>query len=114
ANGSAGNGGLGDGGTEKDEASRWGQRAAAMHALLRRQRYILAAWRSAGDAVNYRRFFAVNELAALRMEKEAVFAHYHRGLAAWAKRGWIQGLRIDHIDGLYDPEAYLRRLHRTM
>lgn len=113
-NGRAANGGAGDGGTESDDASRWGQRAAAMHALLRRQRYTLAAWRSAGEAVNYRRFFAVNELAALRMEKEAVFAHYHRGLAAWAKRGWIQGLRIDHIDGLYDPEEYLRRLHRTM
>lgn len=103
----------GDGATD-DVAARWAERAAAVHALLRRQRYVLATWRSAGEAVNYRRFFAVNELAALRMERDPVFEQYHRSLAAWARFGWIQGLRIDHIDGLYDPEGYLRRLQRIL
>ena len=103
----------GDGATD-DVAARWAERAAAVHALLRRQRYVLATWRSAGEAVNYRRFFAVNELAALRMERDPVFEQYHRSLAAWARFGWIQGLRIDHIDGLYDPEGYLHRLQRIL
>ncbi|MDH5265571.1 MAG: malto-oligosyltrehalose synthase, partial [Betaproteobacteria bacterium] len=82
----------------------------ALHALLERQAYRLAFWRAAADEINYRRFFDVNELAALRMEEEAVFEATHRLTLDLAAEGAIDGLRIDHPDGLHDPAQYLRRL----
>jgi len=83
---------------------------AALHELLEAQAYRLAYWRVAGDEVNYRRFFDVNDLAALRMENEAVFEATHRFVLELAAAGKVQGLRIDHPDGLYDPARYFRRL----
>lgn len=81
-----------------------------MHALLEMQGYRLAFWRVAAEEINYRRFFDVNELVAIRMEEPAVFAHAHRLLLTWIARGWIQAIRIDHPDGLFDPRDYFLRL----
>jgi (1->4)-alpha-D-glucan 1-alpha-D-glucosylmutase len=82
----------------------------ALHELLEAQAYRLAYWRVAADEINYRRFFDINDLAALRMENEAVFEATHRFALELAAEGAIDGLRIDHPDGLYDPARYFRRL----
>jgi (1->4)-alpha-D-glucan 1-alpha-D-glucosylmutase len=77
-----------------------------LHALLERQPFRLADWRIASDEINYRRFFDVNDLAALRMEQPAVFEATHAFVLSLAGAGRIGGLRIDHPDGLYDPARY--------
>jgi (1->4)-alpha-D-glucan 1-alpha-D-glucosylmutase len=82
----------------------------ALDALLERQNYRLAFWRTAGRELDYRRFFDIHTLAALRMEDEAVFADTHELVVEWLRAGVLDGLRIDHPDGLRDPEGYLRRL----
>ncbi|MEJ8813153.1 malto-oligosyltrehalose synthase [Variovorax ureilyticus] len=82
----------------------------ALHALIDAQSYRLAYWRTAADEINYRRFFDVNELAALRTEREAVFEATHALALDLAARGWVDGLRIDHPDGLLDPAQYFQRL----
>jgi (1->4)-alpha-D-glucan 1-alpha-D-glucosylmutase len=89
-----------------------GQRASfdALHELLEAQAYRLAYWRVASDQINYRRFFDINNLAALRMEDEAVFDATHRLVFELLGGGWVDGVRIDHPDGLYDPVRYFRRL----
>jgi len=89
-----------------------GQRASfdALDALLEAQAYRLAFWRVASDEINYRRFFDINDLAALRMENEAVFNATHAFVLGLAAEGKVDGLRIDHSDGLYDPAQYFRRL----
>lgn len=76
--------------------------------LLERQAYRLAYWRS--GEVNYRRFFDVDSLIAIRVEDQEVFRESHRLLLELLHEGWIDGLRIDHPDGLADPGAYLHRL----
>lgn len=78
--------------------------------LLQAQPYRLAFWRVSGEEINYRRFFDVNELAALRMEEREVFNDTHGLLATLWRGDVIDGLRIDHADGLYDPSGYFRRL----
>ena len=83
-----------------------------LDALLERQNYRLAFWRTAGRELDYRRFFDIHTLAALRMEDEAVFLDTHELLIQWLDRGVVDGLRIDHPDGLRDPEGYLRRLEQ--
>jgi (1->4)-alpha-D-glucan 1-alpha-D-glucosylmutase len=82
----------------------------ALHELIEQQAYRLAYWRVASDEINYRRFFDINDLAALRMENEAVFEATHRRVLDLVAEGKVDGLRIDHPDGLYDPEQYFRRL----
>ena len=82
----------------------------ALHELLEAQAYRLASWRVASDEINYRRFFDVNDLAALRMENAKVFEETHRFTLELLRAGKLDGLRIDHPDGLYDPEQYFRRL----
>jgi (1->4)-alpha-D-glucan 1-alpha-D-glucosylmutase len=84
-----------------------------LHALLERQAYRLSSWRVAADEINYRRFFDINELAALRMENEAAFVATHRFVLSLCAAGKVDGLRIDHPDGLYDPEQYFRRLQES-
>jgi (1->4)-alpha-D-glucan 1-alpha-D-glucosylmutase len=81
-----------------------------LDALLGAQAYRVAYWGVAGDEINYRRFFDVNDLAAIRMEEPAVFEATHRLLFRLVREGRIQGLRIDHPDGLYAPAGYLRAL----
>lgn len=82
----------------------------ALDRLLGRQAYRLASWRVAADDINYRRFFDVNDLAALRMEHEPVFEATHAQILRWLGEGRVSGLRIDHPDGLADPAAYFERL----
>ena len=84
----------------------------ALHALLEAQAYRLAYWRVAADEINYRRFFDINELAALRMEDEEVFEATHGLVLDLAAAGAIDGLRIDHPDGLRDPAQYFERLQQ--
>ncbi|HEX8951491.1 MAG TPA: malto-oligosyltrehalose synthase, partial [Polyangia bacterium] len=80
--------------------------------LLDHQAYRLAYWRVAGEEINYRRFFDINSLAAIRMEDERVFGDTHRLVFRLVREGKVTGLRIDHPDGLYAPSAYFRRLQR--
>ena len=82
----------------------------ALHALHERQAYRLAYWRVAGDEINYRRFFDINELAALRMEEPEVFEATQGFALDLAAAGRVDGLRIDHPDGLRDPAQYFERL----
>jgi malto-oligosyltrehalose synthase/4-alpha-glucanotransferase len=85
----------------------------ALHGLLETQHYRLSFWRVASDEINYRRFFDINDLAALRMENEAVFEATHALVLALAADGAADGLRIDHSDGLYDPNQYFERLQQA-
>lgn len=78
--------------------------------LLGEQVYRLAYWRVASEEINYRRFFNINELAALRIEDDRVFEEYHQLLFKLIGQGKIQGLRIDHPDGLYDPPRYFKKI----
>ncbi|WP_306533036.1 malto-oligosyltrehalose synthase [Geobacter sp.] len=81
--------------------------------LLRQQVYRLAHWRTATDEINYRRFFDINALGAIRMENPRVFEEAHRLVLRLVREGKVTGLRIDHADGLYDPTDYFRRLQRA-
>ncbi len=78
-----------------------------LHTLLEQQPYRLSYWRTAMQEINYRRFFDVNDLIGLRMEYEPLFRAAHAKLVELAERGWIDGVRLDHIDGLLDPQQYL-------
>ncbi|MCU1554129.1 MAG: treY [Arthrobacter sp.] len=78
-----------------------------------RQHYELIGWRRADNELNYRRFFAVNSLAGIRVEIPAVFDEAHEEIVRWFREGLVDGLRIDHPDGLADPEGYLRRLREV-
>ena len=82
----------------------------ALHRLLQVQAYRLSFWRVASDEINYRRFFDINELAALSMENPEVFEHTHRLVSELLASGKLQGLRVDHPDGLHDPLQYFQRL----
>jgi (1->4)-alpha-D-glucan 1-alpha-D-glucosylmutase len=81
-----------------------------LDALLQRQNYRVAFWRTAGQELDYRRFFDVHTLIGLRMEDERVFADTHALVLRWLREGVLDGVRIDHPDGLRDPEEYLERL----
>jgi (1->4)-alpha-D-glucan 1-alpha-D-glucosylmutase len=85
-----------------------------LHRLLERQHYRLAWWRSAGDAINWRRFFDINGLVALRMEEAAVFEATHGTLLRLYQQGLIDGMRVDHVDGLADPPGYCRQLRARL
>jgi (1->4)-alpha-D-glucan 1-alpha-D-glucosylmutase len=93
-----------------DQGGSW----QALDALIADQRWRIAHFRVAADDINYRRFFNINDLAGLRMELPEVFDQVHMRVLRWVKDGVIDGLRIDHIDGLYDPKGYLRRLQRRL
>jgi (1->4)-alpha-D-glucan 1-alpha-D-glucosylmutase len=81
-----------------------------LHGVLEAQHYRLAYWRSASDEINYRRFFDINELVAIRTEDEEIFEQSHRLILSLAKDEAVHGLRVDHVDGLMDPSRYLQRL----
>ena len=78
--------------------------------LLAVQAYVLSYWLSANDEINYRRFFTINNLVGVRVEDPLVFEATHGVILRLVERGLVTGLRIDHVDGLRDPHAYLRRL----
>jgi len=84
-----------------------------LHELIKKQAFRLAYWRVAADDINYRRFFDVNDLAALRQEDERVFHETHEFILRLLHAGKIDGLRIDHPDGLYDPQQYFARLQHA-
>ncbi len=84
-----------------------------LDALIQQQYWRASHFRVAGDDINYRRFFNVNELAGLRMELPDVFEHAHKLVFRLLREGVLDGLRIDHIDGLLDPKAYLSRLRES-
>ena len=80
--------------------------------LLSRQVYRLSFWRVATEEINYRRFFDINSLGSLRMERQEVFAAAHDRILKLVRRGDVTGLRVDHPDGLYDPSAYFAQLQK--
>ena len=84
--------------------------AERLHELLERQHYRLAWWRVAAQQINYRRFFDVTDLVALRMERPDVFDAAHQFLFSLIAEGKVAALRIDHPDGLWDPKQYFERL----
>ena len=85
-----------------------------LHELIKAQAFRLANWRVASDDINYRRFFDTNDLAGLCMENDSVFQATHRLLFEMVGQQRLNGLRIDHPDGLYDPAQYFRRLHQAI
>ncbi|MBT9300550.1 malto-oligosyltrehalose synthase [Pseudomonas sp. TAE6080] len=85
-----------------------------LHQLLEQQAYRLASWRTAADDINWRRFFDVNELGGLRVERATVFEATHHKIFQLISEGLVDGLRIDHIDGLADPRGYCRKLRRRV
>ena len=86
----------------------------ALHHLLERQHYRLGHWRLASSDINYRRFFDINMLAGLRVEDAGTFEAIHRMIKKLIAEGKLQGLRLDHIDGLRDPAQYFQRLRRLV
>jgi (1->4)-alpha-D-glucan 1-alpha-D-glucosylmutase len=85
-----------------------------LHELIKAQTFRLANWRVASDDINYRRFFDTNDLAGICVENEAVFQATHRLVLSMVADGKVDGLRVDHPDGLYDPAQYFARLQRSI
>ena len=103
---------------EKDSLADFTPNSAAgrgrLHDMLERQHYRLAWWRCANDEINWRRFFDINELAAVRVEDEEVFEATHATLFRLYADGLIDGVRVDHIDGLALPGRYCRELRARL
>ncbi|WP_426955847.1 malto-oligosyltrehalose synthase [Muricoccus radiodurans] len=93
----------------KEEVGR-----ARLHALLSQQNYRLAWWRAATDEINWRRFFDVTSLAGLQIERPPVFEATHALILKLYADGLIDGVRVDHVDGLADPRSYCRKLRRRL
>jgi (1->4)-alpha-D-glucan 1-alpha-D-glucosylmutase len=93
-----------------DDSGSWRE----LDQLIQQQHWRVAHFRVAADDINYRRFFNINDLAGLRTEVVEVFEHVHHRLLRLVRDGLLDGLRIDHIDGMFDPKAYLRRLQRRL
>lgn len=91
-----------------------GTQVEQLHELLAAQPWRLAYWRVSGEEINYRRFFDVNDLAALRMEERRVFDATHALVSRLWQSGSIDGVRVDHADGLYDPAQYFHRLRHLL
>jgi (1->4)-alpha-D-glucan 1-alpha-D-glucosylmutase len=85
-----------------------------LHELLERQSYRLAWWRAASDDINWRRFFDINGLAGIRVEQPEVFDATHATILRLYAEGLIDGVRVDHVDGLADPRGYCRKLRRKL
>ena len=99
--------------TNEQAVASFNSSRVAMAAFLEQQHYLLTFWRHGNTQLNYRRFFNIIELAGLRVELPQVFADSHNRILDWHQRGWLDGLRIDHPDGLHDPEQYLQRLRQA-
>ena len=98
----------------EDHAAARAEGGADLSELLERQHYQLAWWRTADDELNWRRFFTITELAGLRIEDEAVFEATHALYFRLYAEGLIDGVRVDHIDGLTDPAGYCRTLRQRL
>ncbi|HSB13840.1 MAG TPA: malto-oligosyltrehalose synthase [Bryobacteraceae bacterium] len=90
------------------------ERADFLDRILAGQGYRLAHWKIAYEEINYRRFFDINDLVRLRVEDEEVFRTRHEPILQLVKEGKVTGLRVDHIDGLHDPQGYLERLQAEL
>ncbi|MBK4738237.1 malto-oligosyltrehalose synthase [Noviherbaspirillum pedocola] len=88
--------------------------AARLHALLERQHYRLTWWRNAAEEINWRRFFEVSDLAGIRVERDDVFEATHATILRLYAEGLLDGLRLDHVDGLAHPGAYCRKLRARL
>ena len=99
-----------DGGARAAVLTRLAGDPVALDALLASQAYRLARWRVAADELDYRRFLDVNSLVALRTEDPEVFDATHRVVDGLVRDGWVDGLRVDHVDGMADPAGYCVRL----
>ncbi len=97
-----------------DAFTYYDNRLPAAEGDLSRQHYRLASWRSAGDRINWRRFFDINELVCLRMEEPEAFEAVHALPLRLHHEGLVDGLRIDHVDGLTDPASYCRTLRSRL
>ncbi len=86
------------------------QNVDELDAVLSQQHYRLSRWRTAESELVYRRFFDINSMVGIRTENEYVFADTHRLILEWVKAGQVDGLRVDHPDGLQDPKQYFQRL----
>ncbi len=95
-----------------NDAARLGD--DALHRLIERQCYRLAWWRVGNDMLNYRRFFDITSLAALRVEQNDVFAAVHELPLRLVAEGHLDGVRVDHVDGLADPTGYVQRLRTQL
>ena len=95
--------------TEKINASE-----AELRKLLELQYYQPVHWKKTEEKINYRRFFTINDLICLKMEDREVFSDYHSFIRELVASGYIDGLRIDHIDGLFDPLGYLESLRELV
>ncbi|MEH3112862.1 malto-oligosyltrehalose synthase [Pedobacter terrae] len=88
--------------------------AEALTQLVQNQHYRLCNWQETNYNINYRRFFTVNALICLNMQHQEAFDRYHRYIFELIDKGIFQGLRIDHVDGLYNPEEYVQRLRKVV
>ncbi|MCD0489742.1 malto-oligosyltrehalose synthase [Pedobacter sp. MC2016-14] len=98
----------------KAEIERINKNTDELKAILHKQHYRLCNWQETNERINYRRFFTVNGLICLNMQEEETFTAYHAYIQQLVAKGLFQGLRVDHIDGLKDPEAYLHRLRQMV
>ncbi len=89
-------------------------RFSYLDGLLNEQFYRLAFWKVGAEEINYRRFFTVNELISVKVQEIKVFHKTHAFISQLVEEGKVTGLRIDHIDGLYDPTEYLKRLRQKV
>ena len=87
---------------------------ALLEEIIDSQYYLPCCWRETEKRINYRRFFTVNGLICLRMEDEKVYRQYHQYIHDLYGKGYFNGLRIDHIDGLYDPKGYIEQLRNSV
>ncbi len=85
---------------------------AKLKEVLAQQHYIFCHWKETEKRINFRRFFTVDELICLSMERPEVFEQYHQFIKQLCDQGLLQGLRVDHVDGLFDPAGYLKRLRK--
>ena len=99
---------------DHDSIARVNSDVDALHELLEAQHYRLAYWRTASTELDYRRFFDINTLVALRQEDPQVFDATHELVLGLVRRGDVHGLRVDHVDGLRDPGGYLDKLRRAI
>ena len=83
-----------------------------MRELVDRLTYLPVHWKETEQRINYRRFFTINGLICINNHLKEVFDLYHGLMKTWSDRGWVDGLRIDHVDGLYDPSGYLTELRK--
>ena len=90
------------------------QDPARLHHLLDQQNFRLVHWKTTEKEINYRRFFTVNDLICLNAQRPEVFVHYHQQIKQWVDKAYFQGVRVDHIDGLYDPAKYLSDLRQLL